>query len=449
MLTYIVIFVFLIILVVLVMYLVHTYAAPKKIEEIERMIDNGQTKLAMKKLNSILEKDDRNAYAHYFMAKAYSKEGNSQYAIVEYRQVLKLGRFDSKIKEVEIRTELAAHYKIRKNLEEAKKEYLILTKIDPSNYNNYYELGLMFYNSGITEKAAGFFKKSVASNSQHGMSHYYLGQIHLKNGLHQDAKQMFLNSIKVDPTAHRSHYFLGVVLRQQGDYEWAIKEFDIAQKDDELKVKCFLAKGMCYVEKGQHPKAIQEFERGLKFARKGSDAEFNLRYFMADCQEKMRDLHSAIANWEKIIKVNPRFKDVPDKLQKYSEFRQDDSIKDFLIVGLSQFEHKCRKIAESMDLKILDVEIISDTEIELIVIDSGGKWRNTRQMNKIIRVIRRTDSIPESFLRKLHEGMKLKNATRIVIITTGDFPQKTIDYANTRPIELLGKSELITLLKKV
>ncbi len=449
MLTYIVIFVFLIVLAVLVMYLVHTYAAPKKIEEIERMIENGQTKLAMKKLNEIMEKDDRNAYAHFLMAKAYSKEGNSQYSIVEYRQVLKLGRFDSKIKEVDIRSELAAHYKIRKNFDDAKKEFLILTKIDPSNYLNYYELVLMFYNSGIYEKAGAFFKKSIAANSQHGMSYYYLGQIQFKNSLHQDAKQMFLNAIKVDPTNYRSHYFLGLVLRQQGDYEWAIKEFEICQKDDELKVKSFLAKGTCYVEKGQHPKAIQEFERGLKFAKSGSDAELNMRYYMADCQEKMRDLHAAISNWEKITQTNQKFKDVQDKLQKYAEFRQDDSIKDFLIVGLSQFEHMSRKMVEGMGLKILDVEIISDTEIELVAIDSGGKWRNTRQMNKIIRIIRRTDSIPESFLRKLHEGMKLKNATRIVIITTGEFPHKTTEYANTRPIDLLGKSELITLLKKV
>jgi HJR/Mrr/RecB family endonuclease len=45
--------------------------------------------------------------------------------------------------------------------------------------------------------------------------------------------------------------------------------------------------------------------------------------------------------------------------------------------------------------------------------------------------------------------MKPKNATRAVIITTGDFSQSAIDFSNTRPIELFGKSELIKLLRSV
>lgn len=447
--TYIFIFVFLILFVVSGLYFFSNYIFPRKIEEIARMIEAGQTKLAIKKLNDLLEKDDRNHYAHYLLAEAFLKENNTQYAILEYRQVLKLGKFDERVNEVAVRTKLAKIYKDKNALEEAKKEYLILTKIDPVNYENYYELGVMFFNAGSLEKSSFYFKRSAACNNNHDMSLYYLGQIHYRMENYQDAKQMFTAAIQLNPASFRAHYFLGLVLRQIGDYEWAIKEFEVAQKDDDIKVKCFLAKGTCFLEKEQYPKAVIEFERGLKFAKRGSDTELNLRYFSAEAHEKVRDLHAAIMHWEKIVSVNKNFRDVQDKLRSYSEFRQDDRIKDFMIAGLSQFEHICRKIVESMGLTILDIEIINDTEIELLATDTEGKWRNTRRTNRIVRIMRTTETISDKLLRKLHESMKLKNATRVIIVTTGDFAQAAVDFSNTRPIELMGKKELIGLLQRV
>ncbi len=449
MLTYIMIFVFFIILGIIVFYLVNTLVLPKKIDEIARMIENGQIKAAIKKLNDIIEKDDRNANAHFLLARAYSAENNSQYAIIEYRQVLKLGRFNEMIREVEVRRDLARLYRERKSLEEAKKEYLILTKIDPDNFENYYELGVIFYNIGSMDKASGFLKKCVTINPNCEMAYYYLGQIHYRNNLHSDSKQMFINAIKLNPKNYKAHYFLGLVLRQLNDYEWAIKEFETAQKNDELKVKSFLAKGSCHMERGHYPKAIQEFDRGIKYARGGSDTELNLRYFMAECQEKMRDITSAIKNWERIAEINPKFRDVQEKLRNFAEFRQDDRIKDFMIAGLSQFELMCRKICQGMGFNITDIEIINDTEIEIIATETEGKWRNTRQTNRIIRIIRTTESVQESLLRRLHESMKLKNATRIMVITTGDYTPKAVEFANTRPIDTLNKNDLIDILKKI
>jgi len=447
--TYAIIFLFIIILVIFVLYIANIYIFPRKLEEIQQLIESGQTKIAIRKLNDIIEKDDRNHYAHYLLALAYEKENNIQYAIVEYRQVLKIGRYDEKVNEVNIRNHLASIYKARNAVEEAKKEYLLLTKLDPANYEPFYELGIIFFNLGQIEKAIPYFRKSISNNSKHGASFYYIGQAYYRMQNYPDAKQAFIEAIKVDQNDYKAHYFLGLVLRQLGDYEWAIKEFETAQKSDDIKVKCFLAKGTCYLEREQLPKAVIEFDRGLKFAKRGSDTELNLRYFLAEAQEKMRDLHSAISNWEKIVAVNPTFRDVQAKLKSYAEFRQDDRIKDFMIAGLAQFEHTCRKISESMGLTVMDVDIISDTEVEIIATDTEGKWRNTRRTNKIVRILRTTDVVNDKLLRKLHEKLKEKNATRIIIITAGDFTQSAVDFSNTRPIELYGKNDLLRLLKQI
>lgn len=413
------------------------------------MIQVGQTKLAIKKLTDILEKDDRNPYAHYLLAEAYLKEDNIQYAILEYRQVLKLGKFDTKINEIAIRKKLASMYLKRKAVEEAKKEYLILTKIDANNYENFYNLGLMHYEAGAMEKASGYFKKSLSLNSTDANSYYYLGQIMYRLNQFAEAKSMFLSALKIDQKNYKIHYFLGLVLRQLGDYVWAIKEFEVAEKSDDLKVKCYLAKGTCFYEQKQYPKAIVEFEKGLKYAKKGSNSELNLRYSLGNAYEQMRDLHSAISNWERIVEVKKNFRDVQDKLKQYIEFRQDDNIKDFMIAGLSQFEHICSKMIESMGYLILNTRIINDTEIEMVAMENEGKWRNIKKSNKIIRIIRKTDTVTDSLLRQLNESMKENNAARIVVISTGDYSQLARDYADTRPVELYTKSDLVNFLKEI
>lgn len=446
--TYVIVFLLIVISAMIGGYLLRVYILPRRIEEIARLIEAGQTRLAIRKLTDILEKDDRNPYAHYLLAEAYVKEKNIKFAIVEYRQVLKYGRYDEKFNEAQVRTKLAKLFMETNAVEDAKAEYLILTKLEPDNFQNYFELGLIYFKANTIDRAAVFFKKSLALNDKHEPSHYYLGQIYYQSGVYQDAKQSFLESVKLDPSNYRAHYFLGLVLRQMQDYEWAIREFEIAQRSEELRVKCFLAKGSCHLQRGLIPKAMMEFERGLKFARKGSDTELGLRYYLAECQEKTRDIPSAIFNWERIVEVKPNFRDVSQKLAKYAEFRQDDRIKDFMISGLSQFEHTCRKIVESLGLAVHDIEILSDTDIEIIATESEGKWRNTRQTNRIVRILRTTDTIQEKMLRSLHESMKSKNATRVIVITSGEFAQSAIDFANTRPIELYGKKELIGILKK-
>jgi len=445
--TYVIIFVFFVLLSIFGLYFLTTYVFPRKIEELAKMLEIGQTKLAIKKLTELLEKDDRNSYAHYLLAEAYMKENNIQYAILEYRQVLKLGKFDDRVSEVDVRTKLARVFRDRNSIEDAKKEYLILTKIDPLNYEHFFELGKIFFDANMIDKSSVYLRKSISNNARHDPSYYYLGQIYYRTSNFNEAKQMFLEAIKIEPANYKAHYFLGLVLRQMGDHEWAIKEFETAQKSDDIKVKCFLAKGTCYNEKEVYPKAIVEFERGLKFARKGSDTELNLRYFLASAHENMRDLANAISNWEQIAAVNRNFKDVQEKLKSYAEFRQDDRVKDYIIASLSQFEHTARKLAEALGLAILEIEIINDTEIEIVATDSEGKWRNTRSSNRILRVMRTTETVTDNLLRRLHEGMKQKNANRVIIISSGDFSQSAIDFSNTRPIELYGKTERGKLLR--
>jgi len=434
---------------IMVFYVIYLFVIPRKVDDIAKMIQIGQTKAAIKKLSDMLEKNNRNYYAHFLLGEAYLKEGNAPYAINSYQKVLTISKFDHNVKEVDVRGKLADLFKSRKSLEEAKNEYLLLTKLDPANYKNYYELGQMYYEVNQFDKAVGFLKKSISCNPKDSVSQYCLGEIYYKTSALNEAKSMFSNAIAIDPGNQKAHYFLGLILKKQGDIEWAIKEFEIAQKSDDLKVKALTAKGLIYHELQEFGKAIGEFDQGLKFVRSGTESALNLRYYIADCYERTRDVASAIKHWEMINESNRNYKDVPDKLRQFGEFRQDDRIKDFMIANLQKFETICRRMIESMGCSIGEIYQVTDTTVDMIAAEMESNWRNARQTSKLVKIIRTTDPVHEQVLRKLLDDMKPKNASRAMIITAGEYASKAIDFANTRPIDLLGKTELIELLKKV
>ena len=81
--------------------------------------------------------------------------------------------------------------------------------------------------------------------------------------------------------------------------------------------------------------------------------------------------------------------------------------------------------------------------------DPEEKWKNSRMANRLIYIFRTTDLIPERVVRKLHEEMRSKGAGRGMVITTSEFTSQAIDYAQSRPIDLIDKKALIKILRKV
>ncbi len=449
MFTYGLILLFFVIVIAVVVIFIRRSVAPLNIAEMGQMIESGKVQQAVKKLTDIIEKDDKNSEAHYFLAQAYEKENNPAFAIIELRKVLKLGHFTQNIRPADVHYRLVQQLKATKNYPEVRKELFMLTQVDPSNFEPYYELGELFLKAGQTDKAVKYLKEAISCNNKHEQSYFLLGQINYKSGLFGDAKKMFSMTVQLNPENYTAHYYLGLCLRQQTDIEEAVREFDIAQKDDSLRGKCLFAKGSCFMYKGQFPQAIAELRKGINVVPAGSEMSLNMMYLLASIYEKIRDIQEAVSLWEKISARNREYRDVADKLRQFADLSQDDRIKDFLIANDEKFSTICRKIVENMDLIIISLDMISDTDVEIVATDSDPRWRNSKQSNRIIRIIRNTDMVPDSYLTNLHEQIRSSNASKGIIISSGEFSAKSRNYVQTHPIELFAKHDLALLLRKI
>jgi restriction endonuclease Mrr len=56
--------------------------------------------------------------------------------------------------------------------------------------------------------------------------------------------------------------------------------------------------------------------------------------------------------------------------------------------------------------------------------------------------------IDDSSIRSLHEAMKKMQVTKGLIITSSNFSRRAVEFAETRPIDLYNKDQLLEVLSQ-
>ncbi|GAB4222571.1 MAG: hypothetical protein Kow009_14450 [Spirochaetales bacterium] len=431
----------------LAFFLIRSIIIPQKIATLEKLVKQNRTSAAIRMARKMIARDPRNVDAHYFLGLAYLAENKPELALMELKTVNSIGQFTEFCREIPFRQKIAELYTKFNQQEEALKEYLLLVKKDPNHPEYYFRIGQLFEERGKGAKAVEFYRKTIEMDPKNWQAHFHLGMVLYRTKKSTESKEALDTSLKLNPENYAAYFYLGRLLKENHDYTPALSAFEKAQKDTAYKTKALIERGTCFMSMNNFEKAASELERAVRVARAEEENELlYAHYFLAHCYEKLRDLEKAIEHWETIYTKKPNFKDVAEKLTQYQEFRQDDRVKDFLTAGQDAFLSQCRAMASTMGLSVQDVTEIRNG-CQILGVEAQSKWRNARKIPKLLWFLRTTDPIDESTVRSLHERMKQMNVTRGIILTTSIFSRLAQEFAETRPIELMGKEKLLELLK--
>lgn len=429
-------------------FVVKNYVAPRKIGQISKLLESGNTSLAIRNLKMFLAKNERNLEAHWYLGEAYYQEKKYELAIVEYKYVLKLGDFTKELTEVMVRKRLARIFQEFNQLEEAQKEYILITNLEPENYEAYFQIGVLFYKRNLFDNSVAYFQKALRINPQHSDTHFYLGMLYFNTGRYEEAQASLNKALQYNPRNLKAHLYLGLIFKAFSQFDQASREFELAVRDPDLKVRALLENGKAFLESGNMAKAVVELERALKSSSAEDDVKIEVRYWLSTCYERSRDLHNAIEQWEIITQYRPSYKDVPDKLASYSDLRTDDRLKDFLTASTQTFQGFCEKLIVSMGFTIIDTQGVSDEGFDCIAMETETKWRNVRRAKALVKIRRVTKPISVLPVKEMQEEMKKMSADKGIFVVTSTFAPSASQYAATRPIDLIDKKQLTDLLKK-
>lgn len=434
---------------VITVFVMKSVIAPKKLATVANFQKQGKHTSAVRLVKQIIIKEPRNPEAHYLLAISYIAQNKPEIALMELKEVNKMGNFGGYCKENEFRLIIAELFEQFNQPEEALKEYILLIKLMPTIGEYYFRTGKLFEKRNKSDKAVQYYRKAIQLNPRLSHVHYSLGYILYRGKKNVEAKAEFEAAIKYKADLYSAHFYLGKLQKGNHDYIPALLSFEKATRDQEFKVKALVERGGCYMSMKSFDKAIIELERGIKLSTNAASPEtLYARYFLAACHEQERDFESAIDQWEEIYAKKPNFRDVAEKLSQYQELRTDDRMKDFLTSGTAEFNEISKALTSSMGLNITELSEIKNG-CQIIAVDGDTKWRGARKLPKLIWYLRVPEMIPDTTIRSIHEKMKALSVTRGIIVGSTNFSRKALEYAESRPIDLVNKEQLQKNLKEL
>ena len=439
-----------VVIISLIIVILKTIVSPKKIDAIPRLIKQGKTQNAIKIAKQLIAKDQKNYLAHYYLGKAYIKENRTELAVIEYKNVNDNALFGEGINELLFRSEYSQLLLKYNQQNEALKNFLLLTKLDPQNADNFYQVGRIYEDQNRYDLALGFMQKCAMLDKRHAKAHAEIGLMLYRTKQFNEAKKEIDMAIKLSPETYTSYYYLGKILKDAKDLQGAIKSFEKAQRDPELKQKAIIEHGSCYMIAGRIDNALVDFQRAIELDKEGTQAEtLYARYFLAACYEKSRKIDKAIEQWEAIYKRNKSFRDVSAKLSEYKDLQANDYLKDYLTCSNEEFPYICKNaVIKGLGLQVLSCDQKKWGCQITGVNKSDESWMAVRKQVVFIRFYREPDPVEEAQIHEALDEMKTLNSVKSFLFSSSGFNTAAKRYAENRPVELIEKQKLEALLSK-
>ena len=358
--------------------------------------------------------------------------------------------FGPMLPEVPFRQEFAALQMKFNHTEEALKEYLILTKLDAMNAANFLNAGKIYEQMNRKDLALGFYQRCIKLEPKNAQAHGALGHILFLAKQYVEAKRELDLAIRLSPETYANYYYLGKLLKEAKDLGAAVKAFDKAQRDSEFKQKALIERATCYIIANRYDNAQIDLQRAIDLDKDESKSDtLYARYFLASCYEQGRKIDKAIEQWEKIYKRSRSFRDVAAKLQEYKDLQANDNLKDYLTCSDAEFAELCKNIAlKALGLTAQQIETKKDG-CQIIASDAkDGDWRNMRKQMMLLRFYRDPEPVEDSDVREVLDKAKDANCTKAYIFVSSEFARGAVQFAESRPVELVSKIKLEEFLAK-
>ena len=429
-------------------FIIKNVLLPTKADVLPKLYKQGKTQHLIKSAKQIISKDSKNYLAHYYLGKAYIKENKTELAILEFKIVNENALFGTEIEEIPFRQEYASILLKCNQQGEALKNYLLLTKLEPRNAENYFNCGQIYEQQNRYDVALGFMQKAAFLDKKHAKAHAEIGLMMYRTKNYSEAKKEIDISLRLNPENYSAYYYLGKILKDAKDLQGAIKAFEKAQRDPEVKQKSIIEHGSCYMMANRLDNASLDFIRAVELDKNNENPEtLYARYFLATCYEKMRKIDKAIEQWEAIYKQNKGFRDVGSKLSEYKDLQANDYLKDYLTCSNEEFMEICKMACEkSFKLQVLSCDL-KKWGCQLTGVDKRDEsWMSVRKQLLFVRFYREPEPIDDAEVRQALDEMKSLGSVKGFLFSSSGFSNTAKRFADNRPVELAEKQKLEAIL---
>jgi tetratricopeptide (TPR) repeat protein len=160
--------------------------------------------------------------------------------------------------------------------DEAINQYQEAIRLNPEYAGAHYNLGNALLKKDQTDEAISQYQEVIRLKPDDADAHNNLGDALLKKGQTDEAIHQYQEAIRLKPDSADAHYNLGNALRKKGQIDEAINQYQevIRLKPDDAGAHNNL--GVALAIKGQIEEAIRQFQEAIRLKPDSADAQNNL-----------------------------------------------------------------------------------------------------------------------------------------------------------------------------
>lgn len=335
-----------------------------------------------------------------------------------------------------------------KRIPEALKSLVVAYKLKSDSFEVNFYLAQACYANNDFEKAIPCFKKAYTLNPEASGITLPLGMAMYKAKKYRDSLPVLRKALNDDPQNKEALFAMADAMQECGAGDKALKVFVHLRPDPVYGPRSCLSAGVIHARMGQNEEAIQDYEIGLKLKDIPTETFLELNYRLAQCYFSTNKIAMGLQCLTTINNTVPNYKDVASLISRYKELNQNTNLQLYLTSGTSDFVVLCRNLVgkyyANSHIKISDVEVQQES-VEILCEVETPKWEDV----ELFRFYKTTGAVGELFIRDFHAKIKDKKVDRGFCVTPGTFSEEAHKYVEGRPIDLIEKSQLMALLKKV
>ena len=202
---------------------------------------------------------------------------------------------------------LAIQYHQKNNLNEAKKIYLQILKINPNHVNAHNNLGAAYKQLGEIEKAKSCFEKVIQLNPNDVDGHNNLGLLLFELKEIQKAKSFFEKTIQLNPNYVEAHNNLGTIFKELKEFQKAKDCYERAIQLNPNYAMALYNLGIIFKQFGLSQKAVDYFKKAIEINPNYAKAYNGLGIIFNELGNNIKKAKSC---FEKALKINPNYADI-------------------------------------------------------------------------------------------------------------------------------------------
>ncbi len=333
-------------------------------------------------------------------------------------------------------------------LDEALPALLEAERASPNDFSAMLHIGKVCYARKDYEKAVIYLRKARMLNPDASEINMPLGVSLFQIKKYRDCLPILKRVLDENPGNKEVLFDVAVAMVETGYGAKALKVFMHLRTDPVFGAQACLEAGSIHQKMEQTDKAIQDYEIALKLENVPQDTRLAVCYKVANAYIAMQNISKGLYYLKQIQAVQPNYKDVPTLVQRYAELNQSRNLQLYIMSGPSEFVALCRKFVSGYYsdafVKIEDVAVTAEG-VDITAQVETSKW----EAAELFRFFRSTGSVGELYVRDCYSKMRDIKCDRGLCVCAGTFTEEAAKYVEGRPIDLIGKGKLVTILKKL